>query len=229
MINQAVLFCGGFGTRFNDKKKKLLKPLAKVNGLPILKVIIDIFFKQGISNFLLLGGYKFKDLKKFEKKYSSKKLKIYALNTGIGSSTAERLLKAQDYLKDNFFLTYGDSIANFSVKKFKNYKTDHKFYVSTYEYNVPYGVLHSFKNSNNIKKCYEKNFKISVNAGFYVLNKNIFKFIKSKNSVFEKDVLSKIAKSKNFKLIKNKLSFWMPMDYKQDKNKIEKTLRRKIV
>ena len=176
-----------------------------------------------------MGGYKFKDLKKFEKKYSSKKLKIYALNTGIGSSTSERLLKAQDYLKDNFFLTYGDSIANFSVKKFKNYKTDHKFYVSTYEYNVPYGVLHSFKNSNNIKKCYEKNFKISVNAGFYVLNKNIFKFIKSKNSVFEKDVLSKIAKSKNFKLIKNKLSFWMPMDYKQDKNKIEKTLRRKIV
>ena len=45
-------------------------------------------------------------------------------------------------------------------------------------------------------KCYEKNFKVSINAGFYVLNKNIFKFIKSKNSVFEKDVLSKVAKSK---------------------------------
>ena len=23
MINQAVLFCGGFGTRFNDKKKNI--------------------------------------------------------------------------------------------------------------------------------------------------------------------------------------------------------------
>ncbi len=229
MINQAVLFCGGFGTRFNDKKKKILKPLAKVNGLPILKIIIDIFFKQGVNNFLLLGGYKFKDLKKFQKKYSSKRLKIYALDTGIGSSTAERLLRAKDFLKDNFFLTYGDSIANFSVKKFKNYKTDHKFYVSTYEYSVPYGVFYSVKNSNNVNKCYEKNFKVSINAGFYVLNKNIFKFIKSKKSIFEKDVLSKVVKSKNFKLIKNKLSFWMPMDYKQDKSKIEKILRRKIV
>ena len=227
MINQAVLFCGGYGTRFNDKKKKILKPLAKVNGLPILRIIIDIFFKQGISNFLLLGGYKFSDLKKFERKYSSKRLKIFALNTGIGSSTAERLLRAQNYLEDNFFLTYGDSIANFSVKKFKNYKTDYKFYVSTYEYNVPYGVFYSVKNSNIIKKCYEKNFKVSINAGFYVLNKNIFKFIKSKNSVFEKDVLNKVAKAKNFKLVKNKLSFWMPMDYKQDISKIEKTLRKK--
>lgn len=229
MINQAVLFCGGFGTRFNDKKKKILKPLAKINGLPILKIIIDIFFKQGISNFLLLGGYKFNDLKKFEKKYSSKKLKIFALDTGIGSSTAERLLRAKDFLKDNFFLTYGDSIANFSVKKFKNYKTDNKFYVSTFEYSVPYGVLYSEKNSKNINKCFEKNFTVSINAGFYVLNKNIFKFIKSKNSIFEKDVLNRVTKSKNFKLIKNKLSFWMPMDYKQDKGKIEKTLRRKIV
>ena len=103
MIDQVVLFCGGFGTRFNNKKKKILKPLAKVNGLPILKIIIDIFLKQGVSNFLLLGGYKFKDLKKFEKKYSSKKLKINALNTGVGSSTAERLLRAQGFIKDNFF------------------------------------------------------------------------------------------------------------------------------
>ena len=205
MISQAVLFCGGFGTRFNSNKKKILKPLAKINGIPILKIIIDIFSKQGVNKFLLLGGYKFSDLKKFERKYSSTKLKIFALNTGLHSSTAERLLRAKDYISDNFYLTYGDSIANFNVKKFKNYRTDHKFYVSTYKYNVPYGVLKPEKNSNNLKKCYEKNFKISINAGFYVLNKNIFKFIKSKKYTFEKEVLNNVLKSKNFKLIKNEL------------------------
>ena len=67
MIKQAVIFCGGFGTRFNSNKTKTLKPLAKINGKPILKIIIDIYHKQGINEFLLIGGFKFNLLKKFEK------------------------------------------------------------------------------------------------------------------------------------------------------------------
>jgi len=229
MINQTVIFCGGYGTRFNDGKTKILKPLAKIRGIPILKIIIDIFYKQGINEFLLLGGYKFNDLKKFEKAYSSKNLKIYALNTGLGSTTAERLLRAKPYLHKNFFLTYGDSIAKFSVKKFKNYQFDNKFYISTFDYRIPYGVLSSAKYSNEIEKFYEKNFKVSINAGFYVLNKNIFKFIRSKKQIFENQVLNNVISSKKFKLIKNKLSFWLPMDYKKDIENIEKAIRSKFV
>ena len=228
MIKQAVIFCGGFGTRFNNNKTKILKPLAKINGKPILKIIIDIYYNQGINEFLLLGGFRFNLLKKFEKKYLSKKIKIPALNTGLRTTTAGRLIKAKKLIQDKFFLTYGDSIANFSVKKFESYKLSKKFYVSTYDYKIPYGVIIS-KKDNNINKSFEKSFKIPINAGFYVLNKKIFKFIKSQNNIFEDHVLKNVIRNKTYKLIKNKLSFWHPMDYKDDKNKIESILKNKKI
>ena len=142
-----------------------MKPLVKINGKPILKIIIDIYYNQGINEFLLLGGFRFNLLKKFEKKYLSKKIKIFALNTGLRTTTAGRLIKAKKLIKENFFLTYGDSIANFSVKKFESYKLSKKFYVSTYDYKIPYGVIIS-KKDNNINKSFEKSFKIPINAAF---------------------------------------------------------------
>ena len=91
-----------FGTRFNSNKKKTLKPLAKINGKPILKIIIDIYHKQGINEFLLLGRFKFNLFKKFEKIFI-KKIKILALNTGLDHTTAGRLLKAKkDFCVINF-------------------------------------------------------------------------------------------------------------------------------
>ena len=72
-----------------------------------------------------------------------------------------------------------------------------------------------------------KSFKIPINAGFYVLNKKIFQFIKSQNNVFEDHVLRNVIRNKSYKLIKNKLSFWHPMDYKDDKYKIENILKNK--
>ncbi len=218
MIKQAVIFCGGYGTRFNTGNKKILKPLVKVKNIPILKMIIDIYSNQGIKQFILLGGFKFNSLKKFEKKYSNKYLQIKAINTGLGTSTAERIVRAKEYLDDFFYLTYGDSLANFSADKFKKHQNGKNFYMSTYDFKIPYGVLKTGK-LKKISTIYEKNFKVSINAGFYVMNKNILKFIK-KGDIFEKNVLQKIIKTKKYNLINNKLTFWMPMDSKGDKLKI---------
>ena len=44
---QALIFCGGFGTRINkDLKKKKLKPLIKINNKEILLRIIEIYKKM---------------------------------------------------------------------------------------------------------------------------------------------------------------------------------------
>ena len=60
----AVILCGGKGTRYNLKnKRKILKPLVKIKGTPIIEKVIEIYKKNNIRNFLLLGGYKFNDLK----------------------------------------------------------------------------------------------------------------------------------------------------------------------
>ena len=115
---KALILCGGFGTRYNKKNKtKVLKPLLKVNGLSILERIIILYSKQGVKDFLLLGGFNFDKLEKFVKKF--KKLNIRAINTGLYTNTAGRLLKAKKLINkgENFLFTYGDSLADFNLRK----------------------------------------------------------------------------------------------------------------
>ena len=227
MIKKAVIFCGGKATRFNNGKPGPLKPLIKVNNEPIIIKIINIYKKRGVKEFILLGGYKFKILKNFFEKKKFKKLNIKIVDTGINTETAGRLLKAKKIIgNDNFFLTYGDSITNFDpIKAYKKFhKSKCSFLISIYQYISPYGVV---KYKNDILNSYsEKKFKFYINAGFYIFNKNLFKYIKSKNESLEKKIIPKILKNKVNKILVYKCKFWHPMDDESDRFKLSKVLKR---
>tara|TARA_X000000950_G_scaffold288624_1_gene406358 strand:+ start:1428 stop:2093 length:666 start_codon:yes stop_codon:yes gene_type:complete len=220
---QALIFCGGLGTRINkDKKKKVLKPLIKINNKEILLRIINIYKKNNIKDFILLGGYKFESLKKFSKKI--KNLNVKVINTGIYTETAGRLLKVKDQIKgDKFLLTYGDSLANFNLKKTLKLKKKNNIVLTVYNYKLPYGVLNIKK--DKINHIREKNFSIPINAGFYILDKKIFKYINSANESFEKNTIPKILKSKSIKINYDITDVWYPMDTLEDKKKLEKVLK----
>lgn len=217
----AVILCGGKGTRYNLKnKRKILKPLVKIKGTPIIEKVIEIYKKNNIRNFLLLGGYKFNDLKKnFSKKKS--KLNIQCINTGVNTETAGRLLFAKKYLnKKMFLMTYGDSLTNFDLKKALKLKKSNNIVMSCYNYKIPYGVLSEI-NQNELKHIREKNNSCLINAGFYILDSEIFKFIRSKNESFEKVTLKKLILSKK-KVKLNLLTKWYPMDTMGDKLNMER-------
>ena len=91
---KAIILCGGKGTRFNKGKPGPLKPLIKINGTPILRHIINIYKKNNINNFILLGGYKFKELEKFSKK--NKDVKITTLFTGVNTCPKTQNLYLDD-------------------------------------------------------------------------------------------------------------------------------------
>tara|TARA_E500000331_G_C17272865_1_gene720171 strand:+ start:1816 stop:2487 length:672 start_codon:yes stop_codon:yes gene_type:complete len=215
---KCIIFCGGYGTRYNkNDKRKILKPLVKIKGISIIKRIINIYSKAGIKDFILLGGYKIKDLKSFAKKI--KGLNIRVLDTGLGTETGGRLSMVKSLIKkENFFLTYGDSLTSFNPKKCLNFKKKIKknYIVSTHKLTLPYGV---FKMNNDLKitKTYEKNFNIFINAGFYLLDERVFKYIKSKNDSFEKNVIPRIIKNGKIKFYGFKLNFWHPVDTKKDR------------
>ena len=215
----AVILCGGKGTRYNqNQKKKILKPLVNINGRTILERIIKIYHKNGVKKFILLGGYKINTLNYFIKKKLNK-YNITLLNTGLNTETGGRLMMVKKKLKEDIFLfTYGDSITNFNVLKALKLKKKNNFVMSCYEYNFQYGVLNKIK--SKLKGIHEKNYFIPINAGFYVLDNNIFKFIKNKQDSFERKVLPKVIKSK-YKIILNQVTEWYPMDSLKDKKEME--------
>jgi glucose-1-phosphate cytidylyltransferase len=214
-----LIFCGGFGTRMNNGEPGDLKPLINVAGKEILAHIISIYESQGISDFILLGGYKIEDLYRFVEKYSKDKLNIRVLDTGSGTPTGGRLLQAKTLIsEDLFLLTYGDSVTNFNLSLAKKMMVENEaeMSISTFRKKLAYGVLDIDENSI-LNKIFEKTYSVPLNAGFYILNKNIFDYIYSLEESFEIDVLPRILNNGKVRFSVNNVSFWHPMDTPEDR------------
>jgi len=213
---KALILCGGFGTRYNLKdNSKVLKPLLKINGISILERIINLYAEQGVNQFILLGGFQFNQLKKFSKKFRN--LDVKAINTGLNTNTAGRLLKVKHLInkKENFLFTYGDSIADFNLKVSLKNKDINNYVMCNYYYKIPYGVL-KLKLNNMLKDFSEKKLEIPINVGFYILDESILSYIKNYEESFEKTTIKKIIqkKIKSFKCVPVKK--WFPLDTRQD-------------
>jgi len=223
---QCLIFCGGFGTRMNNGEPGFLKPLIEVAGKEILAHIISIYEKQKISNFILLGGYRIEDLIIFAKKNTNSNIEITVLDTGNGTPTGGRLLKAKSLIReDNFLLTYGDSVTNYNLVKARNMMLDCKanMSISTFKKKLEYGIL-DINNDNILNKIYEKTYSVPINAGFYILNKKVFDYIYSIDESFEIDVLPRMLNDKKIKFTVSEVNFWHPMDTPDDRIKLNNIL-----
>ena len=58
MIKQAVILCGGLGTRLGHLTKRIPKPMIMVAGKPFLEHLIIQLKENGIRKILLLVGFK---------------------------------------------------------------------------------------------------------------------------------------------------------------------------
>jgi glucose-1-phosphate cytidylyltransferase len=222
---KCIIFCGGFGTRMNNGQPGMLKPLTILSGKEILRHIIGIYEHYGVREFILLGGYRIKDLYDFADAIDG--LSIIVLDTGEATPTGGRLLQAEKLINKNedFLLTYGDSLTNFNLHDaldIKN-KLSSDMLISVYSKKLEYGILDLDKDSL-VEKIYEKTYTVKINAGFYVLNSNIFQYIKSLDESFELDVLPRLLNNKTHKMAAYEVSFWHPMDTPSDRESLENIL-----
>ena len=218
MNNKVVIFCGGLATRFNNGKPGPLKPLLKVNNKHIIEHIIERYKNLKNPEFILLGGHRYNELKKFQKKIS-KKFNVISINTGKFTNTGGRLLKIKNYIKNDFFyLTYGDTITDYKPNILKKNKNSQ---ICLYKYKVPYGVI---EKNVIVKKMYEKNFFIDVNAGHYYLDPKILKYLKNNNQSFEKEILPQVIRKKKIKFDYLFLKKWIPIDNQTDLKKAKQQL-----
>ncbi len=62
---QAVVLCGGLGTRLKPYTNNIPKPMVSCNGKPFLWYLLHQLWEQGISNFILLTGYRAEQIKEY--------------------------------------------------------------------------------------------------------------------------------------------------------------------
>ena len=221
-----VILAGGLGSRISDVKKKIPKCLVKIGGSPVIYHIIKYFQFYGFKNFIICTGFKSKEVDEYfqNKKIlkTFKDVKINTVFTGHNSNTGLRIKKIEKHIKDFFFLTYCDGLTNLNLKKLFNlFLKEKKIGIMTaVNPRSRFGII-SIKGKKNVFSFNEKSLikNLWVNAGFYIFKKEIFDYIPRQNSIFESQILTKLAKKKLLVSFKHK-GFWKCMDTIKDKNEL---------
>ena len=115
MIRQAVLLCGGMGTRLGERTVDMPKPLLDVSGRPLLDRTIEMLAAQGVEHFLLAAGFR-GDL--IEERYRDQPIAGATIETIIEEEalgTAGCLHLLADRLEEEFLLVYADIFLDFDV------------------------------------------------------------------------------------------------------------------
>ena len=114
---QAVIFCGGLGTRLRPLTDSLPKPMAPVNGKPFLEHLLQQLAEQGCRRFLLLTGYLGEMVSNYFKDGSGWGWIIEYSQGPTEWETGKRLWEARGKLDAQFLLLYSDNFVQFKMPR----------------------------------------------------------------------------------------------------------------
>ena len=121
--------------------------------------------------------------------------------------------------ENSFFVTYGDGVSNLDLNKLLNFHLKRKktATVTAVRPPVKFGEM-NIKKNKIVKSFIEKPSLNSgwINGGFFILNKDIFKYIKNYQSIFEREPLITLSK-KQLIAFQHK-DYWKCMDNLNEKS-----------
>lgn len=142
-IPPVMILCGGKGTRLREVTEMLPKPMVPIGEQPIVWHIMKSFAAFGVRRFILCLGYKREAFVDYFMNYQMRtsdstihlgqppKVTFYGestesdwqvtlVGTGLDTMTGGRVFRASKYLEPDdreFFLTYGDGLADINLGK----------------------------------------------------------------------------------------------------------------
>ena len=225
-----VILAGGKGSRLSEFTKLVPKPMVKVKGLPIIVRIINHYLKFGFKEFIVATGYKSKIIKNYFKK-NFLNLDIKIKYTGKSTMTGGRLKTLEKYLTGNtFMVTYGDGISNVNLRKLLEFHKQNRS-IATLTAVRPPARFGGIKLLGKKVKYFKEKSKLDagwINGGFFVMEDEIFKYIKNKKTVLEQYPLEKLSNLGKLGAFKH-TGFWQCVDTLRDKELLEEAIRKKKI
>jgi dTDP-glucose pyrophosphorylase len=108
-IGQAVLLAAGRGTRMRDLTEARPKPMLEVRGKPVLQHIVEGLRDDGLTNLLVVVGWRAEMVKDFFGDGSKFNVRIQYQTQTVQDGTGRVVALATNFVgKDPFLLSYGD-------------------------------------------------------------------------------------------------------------------------
>jgi D,D-heptose 1,7-bisphosphate phosphatase len=114
---EAVILVGGKGTRLASRTNGLPKPLAPVNGKPLLEYQFELLRRHGVERVTLLCGFGAEAVREFAGDGSKWGLSVRCLDEAKPLGTAGAVIASLDQMPRSFIVLYGDTMVNLDLKR----------------------------------------------------------------------------------------------------------------
>ena len=242
---QAVILCGGLGTRLSEETEVRPKPMVEIGGKPILWHIMKTYSHYGIVDFILCLGYKGDQIRDYFLNYSTMNSdvivnvgdrsvehlepfhdeaswRVLLAETGALTPTGGRIQRIGKYITgDEFLVTYGDGVADVDVKKqLAFHRAQGKLATVTGVRPASrFGELHI--RGDLVSEFREKPQLDEgwINGGYFVFKREALRYLKP-DSTLEKEPLENLARDGQLAIFRHE-GYWRPMDTMRERRALE--------
>jgi glucose-1-phosphate cytidylyltransferase len=235
------------GTRISEESHLRPKPMIEIGGHPILWHVMKIYSAQGFNDFIICCGYRGYMIKEYFANYYlhrsditfdfttennmiihnnvAEPWRVTVVDTGLQTQTGGRIKRIRKYVDDStFMMTYGDGVSDVDLKTLVAQHKNSNM-VATLTAILPtarFGILETDDEKNCVVGFREKAQEDMnwINAGFMMLEPEIFDYIDGDSTYFEREPLTRLSAAGKLGVYKHD-GFWQCMDTQRDRNRLE--------
>lgn len=243
---KTVILAGGYGTRISEESHLRPKPMIEIGERPILWHIMKYYTAYGFCDFVICCGYKGYMIKEYFAHYylrgsdvtfdffdngrmtvhsnASEPWRVTLVETGRSTQTGGRIKRIKDYVDgERFMLTYGDGVSNVDLNALlaQHDSSGMTVTMTAVQPGGRFGVLDVKGEKAVAFKEKAKEDSGWINAGFMVVEPEIFDDIENDRTVFERAPMERLVERQQLGVFKHN-GFWQCMDTQRDKELLER-------
>jgi glucose-1-phosphate cytidylyltransferase len=235
-MTQAVILCGGLGTRLREETEFKPKPMVTIGSQPILWHIMRHYRAHGVRDFIICLGYKGEVIREYFLNFRNfgndihvdlssgivtalseeeTDWRVTLVDTGLGTLTGARVRKAAKFIKDDrFFVTYGDGIADIDIEQLLAFHAANGKKATVTAVRPPSRFGELLLDDEAVRSFVEKPQTSTgwINGGFFVFDTAAVRAFPDREDLsLESHVLEKLAAEGQLSVFKH-AGFWQCMD-----------------
>jgi len=212
---RTLILCGGKGTRAYPRTSEVPKPLLEVAGRPVLWHVMEIYARQGFTDFVLAAGFKAELLEEFAATVPAH-WRVRVRDTGEDTNTGARIARCAPDMGQTYFVTYSDGLGDVDLVDLLAFHQRHPGAASMTTVPLPsqYGTIESDEDGR--VRSFKEKPSLSdhwINAGFFVLESRADHWFEGDD--FEREVLPALGSAGELYAYRHR-GFWRSMDTYKD-------------